>query len=76
MFGTGIYNDLNLWSHFFDGILTGQTYLKFLRTEFEEYYDKLFVISYNRRWFQHDGSVQHYTRAACEYLNGRFGKGR
>lgn len=74
----GIVSDRIIGPYFFDGTLTGQRYLDFLRNELIPALCRLFPNANNPNipgdfvWFQQDGAPPHFSREVREYLNDVF----
>lgn len=68
----GILNNRIIGPIFFDGPLTGQRYLQFLRNEIEEILEELPLRILPLIYFQQDGAPPHNARQVYEYLNHRF----
>lgn len=73
----GIVNNKVIGPYFFDGILTGQRYLEFLRNELIPDLHHLFQNGNLPNfpediWFQQDGAPPHFSREVRQYLNEVF----
>lgn len=79
---------LNVWAgildgrifgpYFFEGNLTGQMYLNFLREELVPALAQLYPnqrdpdLPHNGLWYQQDGAPPHYAREVRDFLNETF----
>lgn len=70
---SGIVGGRILGPFFFDGPVTGNTYLHFLQNNFQQYLEDVPLNLIQRMWFQHDGAPPHYSRIVREYLDAEFG---
>lgn len=52
--------------------LTGDAYLNFLRTDFENFLDDVPLATRRNMWYLHDGAPAHHTRDVREWLNEAF----
>lgn len=74
----GIKGDRIIGPYFFEGTLTGQRYLEFLRNELIPDLCEMFPNPNNPQvpdpsiWFQQDGAPPHFSREVREYLNEIF----
>jgi len=74
----GIVNDRVIGPYFFDGTLTDQRYLEFLRNELIPDVCLMFPNANNPNipgysiWFQQDGAPPHFSREVRQYLNEVF----
>lgn len=65
----GIVGSCILGPYFFDGNVNGEEYLRFLRTDFQNFLENLPLNIIGRMWFQHDGAPAHYSHQVREYLD-------
>lgn len=68
----GVLENHLLGPIFFNGTLTGERYLQFLRNEIEDLLENLPVELYANLYFQQDGAPPHNTRIVTTYLDDRF----
>ena len=68
----GIINNHVIGPHFFEGILTANIYLDFLRETLPILLQN-FNLQVNNIWFQHDGAPVHGTRAVTNFLTENYG---
>lgn len=57
---------------FFNGNLTGQTYLRFLTDELDDLLMDVPLATLRHMWLQQDGAPPHNTRQVTEFLNEHF----
>lgn len=65
----GIYNNHIIGPHIFEGRLTGEVYLNFLRDILP---DLLEGINTRGLWFQHDGAGPHFSVPVRDHLNQHY----
>ncbi|KAK3878424.1 hypothetical protein Pcinc_017008 [Petrolisthes cinctipes] len=68
----GMVGDQLIGPHIFEGRLTGEVYLKFLRDELPCLLEDVLLKTRQRIIFQHDGAPAHYTNRVNEYLHQEF----
>lgn len=68
----GILGNRILGPYFFERNITAESYLEFLRTDLEEYFDNFPLNLLERIWLQQDGASPHYSIAVRAYLDERF----
>ena len=56
----------------FEGLLTGQRYLQFLREELPPLLEDVPLDIRQGMYFQHDGALPHFSREVVNYLNRTF----
>lgn len=71
---TGMLGDRILGPIFFDGHLTGERYLGFLRHEIQQFLDDIPLINLIGLFFQQDGAPPHNSRAVSEHLTEIHGE--
>lgn len=69
----GIVNDYVIGPYFFQGNLTGNIYLNFLRESLPMLLENVVLQVRNNMWFQHDGAPPHGTRDVTLFLTERHG---
>jgi hypothetical protein len=57
----------------YDGTLTGNRYVEFLRNKIDDILDDLPLIDVRDMYFQQDGAPAHNSHQVAEYLNEKFG---
>lgn len=65
----GIIGDHVIGPYFFDGRLTGETYLNFLTQEMGNLLENVDLHTRQNMWFQQDGAPPHYFAPVRQYLN-------
>lgn len=68
----GIYNNNVVGPFFFDGTVTGETYLAMLEGFLTEWLDNLPLARRQRLWFQQDGASAHFARPVRDWLDNEF----
>ena len=68
----GLYNNRIFGFWLFEENLTGNVYLNFLNTQFQEFLMNVPLATLPHLWFQQDGAPPHNTRAVHEFLNREF----
>ena len=60
--------------HIFQGHLTGEMYLEFLREELFQLLDNVPLHTRQGMYFQHDGAPAHFSRNVVNFFNEKFGR--
>lgn len=68
----GILGDRIIGPVFFNGHLTGRSYVEFLQTELVNFLDDIPLATVCRMWMQQDGAPPHQVRQARDFLNEHF----
>lgn len=68
----GIVNGYLVGPYFFDGNVTGQSFLKLLRDHLPLLLENVDLETRQRMWLQLDGAGPHYANIVRNYLNVRF----
>lgn len=68
----GIVGQHLIGPYFFEGILTGAVYLRFLQTELETLLENVPLNIIRRLWYMHDGAPPHYSNDVRRYLDNVF----
>lgn len=68
----GVLGERIIGPFFFEGTLTGEKYLDFLRDSFSELLEEVPLDIRRRMWFQQDGAPPHYARTVRAFLNQMF----
>lgn len=68
----GILNGHLIGPHFFDEVLTGESYLEFLQNHFPYLLDEIDIRTRQEMWLQQDGAPPHFARDVRNYLNEVF----
>lgn len=58
--------------YFFNGTVTGQNYLEFLRNQLPVLMENVSFQTRQRMWFQQDGAPPHFARVVRDHLNDSF----
>ena len=65
----GVWDESFIGPFFFDGTVTGQTYVNMLGNEM---FPHLHALGGPPDWFQHDGAAPHFAACAREFLDEEF----
>lgn len=68
----GIVDGQVIGPYFFNGTVTGQNYLEFLRNQLPGLMEDLSCRTRQRMWFQQDGAPPHFARVVRHHLNNFF----
>lgn len=68
----GILGTRKIGPYFFEGTLTGMSYLQFLSNEIPELLENVPLNVRQNMWYQHDGAPPHYARAVWDFSNNTY----
>jgi len=68
----GIINNFVIGPFFFEGTLTGRSFIHFLENDFEELINNVPQDMRNEMWFQLDGAPPHFAINVRQWLNENF----